>query len=390
VTYDALGRAVETSYNSAYTEVWYTQLGKVYMTGGTTPYYAYWPTPGNGTAEVNGNAITFYYMHKDWLRNSRISSVIVNPIVVADQAYAPYGEVYNSLATGAGVPAQMFTGDTQDIIGGIFDTPNRELNSSQGRWLSPDPANSGWNQYAYVTNPNSYIDPSGLACYPLERAMTGSCAPFMNNGVNFGANWNFLDLIMGITICKNGDCGRWIPTGALNYIVDGASSLSRWYTRARFSVGPFDPCPVGNSNPQCKGIPPIKGLSVSEIAGPALLLVGAAGSTASVAGSASEIFSGAQSLAGYNIAAAWGMVGDTYSMNISLLVATEDAEGLGALTDAIVSQAQAAGASNISVTGSMVTEEGFFNSALAARYGWTYEQVDSSKFMLTMPLPPVN
>jgi len=69
------------------------------MTGGTTPYYAYWPTPGNGTAEVNGNAVTFFYMHKDWVGNSRISSVIVNPFVVSDQAYAPYGEVYNKLAT---------------------------------------------------------------------------------------------------------------------------------------------------------------------------------------------------------------------------------------------------------------------------------------------------
>jgi len=143
---------------------------KVYMTGGTTPYYAYWPTPGNGTAEVNGNAVTFYYMHKDWVGNSRISSVIVNPFVVSDQAYAPYGEVYNKLATGAGVPAQMFTGDTQHILTGIFDTPNRELNASQGRWLSPDPAGAGWNQYAYATNPNSFIDPSGL-----NRALPGQC-----------------------------------------------------------------------------------------------------------------------------------------------------------------------------------------------------------------------
>jgi RHS repeat-associated protein len=181
VTYDAMGRAVETSYNSAYTEIWYTQLGKVYMTGGTTPYYAYWPTPGNGTAEVNGNAVTFYYMHKDWVGNSRISSVIVNPFVVSDQAYAPFGEVYDKLATGAGVPGQMFTGDTQDILTGIFDTPNRELNASQGRWLSPDPAGSGWNQYAYVLNPLSLTDTTGLRpgpgspCGTYEWGGSGNC-----------------------------------------------------------------------------------------------------------------------------------------------------------------------------------------------------------------------
>ncbi len=203
VTYDAMGQAVETSYNSAYTEILYTQLGKVYMTGGTTPYYAYWPTPGNGTVEVNGNALTFYYMHKDWLGSARISSVIVNPAVVSDQAYAPYGEVYDKEATGAAVPAQMFTGDTQDIISGIFDTPNRELNASQGRWLSPDPANSGWNQYAYPANPNSDVDPSGL-CSPSRPCRLDYRNPYgdqfdnsFDYGFNFynGPDWDEFDVM---------------------------------------------------------------------------------------------------------------------------------------------------------------------------------------------------
>ena len=197
VTYDAMGRAVETSYNSAYTEIWYTQLGKVYMTGGTTPYYAYWPTPGNGTAEVNGNAVTFFYMHKDWVGNSRISSVIVNPFVVSDQAYAPYGDVYDKLATGAGVPGQMFTGDTQDILTGIFHTPNRELNASQGRWLSPDPAGAGWNQYAYVTNPTSNTDPSGLYTnsYNYSLGDLHNCAFSGPIGCGSdGGGWNEFDV----------------------------------------------------------------------------------------------------------------------------------------------------------------------------------------------------
>jgi hypothetical protein len=86
---------------------------------------------------VNGDNSTVYFMHKDWLGSSRLSSTIVNHTIISDQAYAPYGEVYNKQSTGAGVPAQMFTGDTQDILTGLFDTPNRELNAGQGRWLSP-------------------------------------------------------------------------------------------------------------------------------------------------------------------------------------------------------------------------------------------------------------
>jgi hypothetical protein len=55
----------------------------------------------------------------------------------------------------------------------MWDTPNREL-SVVGRWLSPDPAGSGWNQYAYPTNPNTFIDPAGLDdC--VSNPYQGSC-----------------------------------------------------------------------------------------------------------------------------------------------------------------------------------------------------------------------
>jgi RHS repeat-associated protein len=55
-----------------------------------------------------------------------------------------------------------FTGDRQIIFSGLFDTPNREELQVASRWLSPDPAGDGWNLYAYPTNPNTQVDPSGL------------------------------------------------------------------------------------------------------------------------------------------------------------------------------------------------------------------------------------
>jgi len=62
---------------------------------------------------------------------------------------------------------ENFTGDTPDLgVANMFHTDNRELNTSEGRWISPDPAGAGWNQYAYATNPNSSIDPSGLVTIP--------------------------------------------------------------------------------------------------------------------------------------------------------------------------------------------------------------------------------
>jgi hypothetical protein len=67
-----------------------------------------------------------------------------------------------------------------------------------GRFISPDPAGravadpanpQSWNQYSYVQNsPMSAVDPSGMACYPLEQRITGGCGP--QEGVTFGSSWN--------------------------------------------------------------------------------------------------------------------------------------------------------------------------------------------------------
>ena len=92
--------------------------------------------------------------------------------------FAPYGEVYDIFGSTAQNQIN-FTGLTQDVFAGMYDTPNRELQGAQqGRWLSPDPAGAGWNQYAYATNPNSFTDPSGLK-YCLYGSAPG-CA---------SANW---------------------------------------------------------------------------------------------------------------------------------------------------------------------------------------------------------
>src|SRR5437899_8220933 len=57
--------------------------------------------------------------------------------------------------------------------GAVFDTPNRELPASSDRWLSVDPAGAGWNGYAYPANPNSKVDPSGLAYMDINGTITG-------------------------------------------------------------------------------------------------------------------------------------------------------------------------------------------------------------------------
>jgi hypothetical protein len=157
VIYDAFGRIVEEDSGSTYTETWYTQAGKAIMHG-ASKHTGLWPAPGVG---IVGDSTAF--MHQDWLGNVRLGHTISTSSVTFDQALTPYGEMYATSGT-ASYGENNFTGDIQSIVSGtsgLWDTPNREL-GAPSRWLSPDPAQSGWNPYAYATNPNSEIDASGL------------------------------------------------------------------------------------------------------------------------------------------------------------------------------------------------------------------------------------
>jgi len=172
-TYDAFGRMVEQTIGSVYKQYWNTQAGQVQMSG-TTANFAYWPVSAVGTVVVNGNAGTSLYAHKDWIGNARVVSSH-GRAVTADQAYTPYGEMYATFGSTAAV-YDLFAGMTANFNNGVQqDTPNREL-AVFSRWLSPDPANIGWNRYAYVTNPNSQSDPSGLGQGGLQDCNTaGNC-----------------------------------------------------------------------------------------------------------------------------------------------------------------------------------------------------------------------
>jgi RHS repeat-associated protein len=191
-TYDAFGRMVEASVNSTWHTYWYAEVGKIVMTG-TTILTGRWPT-SSGTAETIGTSCCTY-LHSDWLGNSRIVSSINNNTVSADQAYTPYGEIYNIFGANNG-QYQVFAGTIADLgpsttTPTMWDTPNREL-SYVGRWLSPDPAGSGWNQYGYATNPNSNVDPTGLAqCSDQQNAAI--CQGGYYGGTGFFLNWTNWD-----------------------------------------------------------------------------------------------------------------------------------------------------------------------------------------------------
>jgi YD repeat-containing protein len=202
ITYDAFGRIVETSNNLAWRTRWITQLGETANMTGTTINFAYWPEPQGGTTVITGSSGAFYHLHKDWLGNARIASTITGHAVAADQAYSPYGEVYASFGA-TNSYFDLFAGTTSNFSNGVvWDTPNREL-SVVGRWLSPDPAHMGWNQYAYEANPNGSIDPLGLGGCPAGQASCGGSHGPPGVGCTDRAN-------------TNPDCIKDIPTDPIN------------------------------------------------------------------------------------------------------------------------------------------------------------------------------
>jgi len=177
-------------------------------------------------------------LDEDWLGNARIVSSIIGRTVLADRAFAPFGEMYNNFGSTT-QDETMFTGDTEDILGTsdcCFDTPNRELSAGQGRWLSPDaagfsavdPSNpQSWNRYAYVmNNPVTYTDPTGLdygfptRLYSLD-AVSNDGSIYMIDGlqVSQGAFMSQLDAGNGagggeFWATSNGN-GHWVQVGGI-------------------------------------------------------------------------------------------------------------------------------------------------------------------------------
>jgi RHS repeat-associated protein len=165
---------------------------------------------------VGGTSGSTYLNLADWVGTERMR---VNSKQSPQETCTslPFGDMQS--CTGTDESPMHFTGQQWDSEDNLTAFWFRTDSTTQGRWGSMDPSGLAavdpsdpqtWNRYAYVmNNPLSFIDPTGLACWPFEKQRFGSCAPFMNNGVNFGANWNLFDLFMGWTSCESGDCQRF-------------------------------------------------------------------------------------------------------------------------------------------------------------------------------------
>lgn len=169
--YDGLGRIVENNAGGTYTEFVYGPTGaKLAQVNGNALIKAFVALPGGAKAIYNSTGLT-YFRHSDWLGSSRLTSTATRPtLMYSSTAYAPFGESQQGQT--AGTPDASLTGQDQNAVSSLYDFAFREQSSSQGRWISPDPAGLAaadptnpqtWNRYAYVNNtPVNLIDPLGL------------------------------------------------------------------------------------------------------------------------------------------------------------------------------------------------------------------------------------
>jgi RHS repeat-associated protein len=248
--------------------------------------YAYWPAPGGGTVLDNGNGGSIYYEHKDWLGSARVSSSVMGRSIIDDRAFAPYGEIYGNFGSTAKNENIFGGGMIEGVVTGTFDADNREYNgAAQGRWISPDPAGAGWNQYAYTTNPNSGIDPTGLSTW------VGNPHGSLGSISGYGGTAGFaFGLGGGATSPWTISNGEMIAVGANFSWLFANYNPSIWLGSGAPSGDPNSPSPTNilpvtldsNGNVLCPGSCPGLGLIKNEASyivnpqGGSLILLGGA------------------------------------------------------------------------------------------------------------------
>jgi RHS repeat-associated protein len=169
-TYDALNHRVQTVIGSATTEFLFNANGQrvsVWNGANNTQYSGvyYW---GSKPVAFYNNGQT-YFQHQDWEGTERMRTSY-NGSKAATFTSLPFGDAQTT-ASGSDFDAYHFAGTDEDIETGTDHAQFRQYNSTQGRWMRPDPYLGSYdffnpqsfNRYAYVmNNPLSNIDPMGL------------------------------------------------------------------------------------------------------------------------------------------------------------------------------------------------------------------------------------
>lgn len=206
-TYDAENRLIRVDGGTTATYIYDAEGRRVRSTrNGTTVDYMY--GLGGEVAEMNSGGslnraeiyfagahlATFtnpmmYFNHSDWLGTERVRSS-ASGTQAETCTNLPFGD--GASCTGSDTSPLHYTGEEHDAESNLEHTQFRQLSTTQGRWLSPDPYMGSMdltnpqslNRYSYVANnPLNATDPKGLDQVKLLDPSTCDGIACGGNGV---------------------------------------------------------------------------------------------------------------------------------------------------------------------------------------------------------------
>lgn len=136
-----------------------------------------------GSRNFTENAVRHH--HSDHLGTVRLSTDALSGSWLGQRSFSPYGRSTGA-PDGTGLLTPGWAAYELDPNKLTHHLGAREYLSTWGRFFTPDPANDGWNLYAYArNNPVTHIDPFGL-----EATSAGQCKDQGQEGNSGGAQSN--------------------------------------------------------------------------------------------------------------------------------------------------------------------------------------------------------
>jgi RHS repeat-associated protein len=345
-------------------------------------------------------------------------------------------------ALGQSMGFNHMNGRVQDAITGRFLSPDPHI---------PDPSDAqSYNRYAYVNNnPLTLVDPSGFegeysggggggggifVCYALcdYASLTGGASNpnnLQDNDLNppsgAGAQAPPLNLSNGASAGTDASSGSSFLTAtptpqqcaSVVFICNGSadnvagvspspsgsgllSSIGAWISGESQALYNEITWEINNPGQDLLTYVPdmlnAMAHSDSPLVGPLAGIGGVAAVESVGSGSQALVpmadaalnYGTIRTVAGYELGGTTGLVGSSYSVNIWALYATDNSQGLGALANALQTEASSAGASSISITGNAIINPGLMNmSGIAGRYGFSFSVINPTTISLWARVP---
>ena len=398
---------------------------------------------------ASGEGPGMRYFHHDSLGSV---TAITNDAgaVIERLAYEPFGK--RRFPNGTADPNNTLIGVTTERSFtdheyldelGLIHMNGRVYDPLLGRFMTADPSVpnplnlQSFNRYSYaLNNPLRIIDPSGFEGEEAGGDGCGGASDGDGTGEGIGGLLsNLFSLLQGGTQAGSGQdpvtlpswaCGpSYTYTGKGEQTPDGGSSVLQNFwngiTGQRGVIADkFDPSFTGDAGTFVRNVgralpgvaydvltgtmlvvgvatldPPAEGIGLRMLAARGAATVAVEGSAAGYRAlvpmvDAAFSYGTVRTVAGYELGGNAGLVGSTYNVNIWGLYATGESQGLGALASALRAEAGAAGATDISISGNAIINPALanLNPAIAARYGFSFSQVNPTTIFLRGPVTP--